>query len=116
MKPSTVVDIEEFLAGLKLEKGSHEETDRAYCVMEAVAYIAGEPHSDHPKCASKVLTTFCMRWNDALPDEDRQILKPFVPRLVGTAGSAELERIRGYMAADWVSRRSSRRSRPSPTA
>lgn len=41
-----------FLESLSLKRGAHQEAEKAFCVMEAVAYVAGEPWSDHPKCVS----------------------------------------------------------------
>jgi len=37
-----------------LAQGSHPDKD-AMCVMEAVAYVAGEDWSDHPQCAAPVI-------------------------------------------------------------
>lgn len=42
---------------LTLHAGRHSPGDEM-CVMEAVAYIAGEPWSDHPECACPVIATF----------------------------------------------------------
>jgi hypothetical protein len=84
-------------------RGAHSP-DGKMCVMEAVAYVAGEPWSDRPMCASRVLTDFCVSWNDAMGDEDRQILKPFIPRLVNTKASLAVDRRRSYMALDWYCR------------
>ncbi|MDP9133595.1 MAG: hypothetical protein M3N56_02075 [Actinomycetota bacterium] len=53
--------------------------------MEWVALIAGEAHSDHPRCASPVLGAFARAWNDALDDHDRQRLRPALARVIGTA-------------------------------
>jgi hypothetical protein len=33
---------------LTLGEGSHDD-GRGYCLMEAVAYVAGEPHTDQPE-------------------------------------------------------------------
>ena len=38
----------------KPEAGSHAPNGRA-CVMEMAAYMANEPWSDHPKCASPII-------------------------------------------------------------
>ena len=43
-----------FLGPLSLEKGAHKRGS-GMCAMEAAAYIAGEPHSDHPVCVSPVI-------------------------------------------------------------
>jgi hypothetical protein len=75
------------------------------CVMEAVAYVAGEPWSDAPTCASPVIAAFLRSWNDALSGADRtRLLRPLIPRLVGSAASREVEERRSYMALDWLIR------------
>src|SRR5688572_23897993 len=80
------------LEKLSLESGSHANLDDGMCVMEAVAWVAREPWSDHPTCASGVIGAFLRTWNDNLSVDDRdRLLKPLVPRLVGTARSAEVE-------------------------
>src|SRR5881296_339189 len=83
--------------------GSHGP-DGQMCVMEAVAYVAGEKWSAAPACASPVLTAFCVSWNDAMSDEDRQILKLLIPKLVNTRASVQVERKRSWMALDWYCR------------
>src|SRR6266511_141879 len=88
---------------LILKKGAHRDFKDGVCLLEAVAYIAGEPHSDQPACASPVLGAFGRSLNDALPNDKRQQLLPLIPRLIGTAGDG-LDQVRGLMAADWVLR------------
>jgi len=87
---------------LRLAKGAHDSFASGAGVMEAVAYVAGEPFSDHPQCASPVVGAFLRSWNDRLDDETRQRLKPYVLRLVGTAGSDNDERRRRDMLWEWV--------------
>jgi hypothetical protein len=68
------------------------------CVMEAVAWVAGEPHSDHPQCASPAIAAIMRLWNDRLPsDEAREKLKPFVAKLVGSRSTEEVEARRWKM-------------------
>src|SRR6266852_112630 len=88
--------------GLSLKSGSHSP-DSTFCVMEAVAFVAGEKWSDNPECACPVISAFLRSWNDALPtDAERdRLLKPLIPKLVGTRNKA-LEEKRGLMAADWM--------------
>jgi hypothetical protein len=89
---------------LTLEKGAHKPND-GFCVMEAVAYIAGEPWTDHPACASPVIAAFMRSWNDSLNDDDRnRLLKPYVTKLVGTAATPEIEDARAWMTLDWLVR------------
>ncbi len=89
-----------------LKNGSHQPCDGEMCVMEAVAYVAGEPWSDAPQCACPVITAFLVSWNDSLPtDEARDaLLKPLIPLIVGTRSTPEVERKRSYMALDWMIR------------
>ena len=90
----------------RLDHGAHApDREAGMCAMEAVAYIAGEPWSDHPQCACPVISAFMRTWNDGLPDEERTaLLLPLIPRLVGTRGSKALEARRATMAADWLVR------------
>ena len=90
-----------------LLKGAHDKPNGEFqaCVMEAVAFVAGEPWSDHPKCASPVIGAFMRVWNDGLNEDDRnRLLKPLIVKLVGTRGSKALENRRATMAADWFIR------------
>ena len=87
-----------------LQAGAHDPNGQA-CVMEAVAFVAGEPWSDHPECACPVISTFLRAWNDALPDDERDtLLRPLIPRLIGTRGGNDIESRRSLMAADWLVR------------
>jgi hypothetical protein len=90
----------------KLKLGNTDPNDDArFCVMEAVAYVAGEPWSDHPVCTCPVITAFMVSWNDGLPDAERSaLLTPLVPLLVGTRGSKATEDRRANMAVDWYIR------------
>jgi hypothetical protein len=91
------------LNALRLDKGQHTSFEQGACLLEAAAYMAGEPWSDHPACVSPVLGAFGRALNDLLPDDKRQALVPLVPRLIGTAGDGQ-DQVRGLMAADWLLR------------
>jgi hypothetical protein len=91
------------LDSLVLKLGKHDP-DSEMCVMEAVAYVAGEEWSDSPKCASPVIGAFLRSWNDTLDDEARQQLKPYISRLIGTKGTKAQEDKRAWMALDWLVR------------
>ncbi len=87
-------------------KGSHPTRENGMCVMEAVAYVSGEKHSDSPKCACPVISTFMRTWNDSIIDDDRrrELLTPFVFRLPGTKADPTTEYKRPWMAFDWLVR------------
>ncbi len=89
---------------LHLDKGSHTSPEDGACIMEAVAFLAGEKWSDTPECASPVIGAFLRSWNDCLPDDERQQLKRYIPRLIGTAASPKVEDRRAWMALDWLVR------------
>ena len=89
---------------LSLHQGRHQP-DSTFCVMEAVAFVAGEPWSDHPACACPIITSLLIRWNDRLPNnaERDRLLKHFIPRIVGTRNPA-VEMKRAIMIGDWTVR------------
>ena len=88
---------------ITLAKGGHETRDDGVCLLEAVAWWAGEDHGDHPSCVSRVLGSFGRSLNDVLPDEKRQQLRPYITLMPGTAADG-LDETRGYLALDWLIR------------
>ena len=88
---------------LDLLAGGHEP-DSKFCVMEAVAYVAGEPWSDSPECVSPVIAAFLRSWNDSLDDTDRQMLKPLIPKVIGSRTTEADEQARAWMCIDWLAR------------
>lgn len=100
------------LAIVRFGLGTHPMTEaptgnRDLCIMEAVAFVAGEPWGTRPVCASPVLAGFLRPWHDALPDEARDRLLPasvWVPRLLGSRGTPEVEERRSWLSADWLVR------------
>ena len=93
------------LEGLTLHSGSHKPGSEM-CAMEAVAYIAGHPWSDRPECVCPVIAAFVRSWNDGLPNnaERDRLLKPLIPRIIGTRSTPEVEKARSMLALDWYIR------------
>lgn len=56
--------------------------------------LAGEPFSDSPDCACPVISAYMRTWNDGLPYGERQRLKPYAARAVGTRADRDLTRRR----------------------
>lgn len=89
-----------------LTYGQHATREDGMCLMEAVAYLAGEPHTDAPACACPVLTTFATCINDAMgkgSDGDAlraRYLHDLAPMLVGSRSTPEVEQARAYVLAD----------------
>ena len=89
---------------LELKKGAHENCEEGMCVMEAVSCWSGGPFTDAPATSSPVLGIFLRKYNDSVDSEVRQSLKPFIPRLVNSRGTYEIEEQRSVMALDWLIR------------
>ena len=89
---------------IALKSGGHQKREDGMCLMEAVAFLAGEPHSDHPACADSVLGAFGRVLNDAMTDEERVLLAPLASKLIGTAGGPELSLRRAMLLCDGVVR------------
>lgn len=72
-----------------LDAGGHPDPAAGMCLMEMVAWFAGDRHTDSPACACDVLGAFGRSLNDNMPDAQRDaLLKPLVPRLLGSASPA----------------------------
>jgi hypothetical protein len=95
--------IDRFNEQIELKSGGHSSRRSGVCATEAIAWLAGEPHTATPSCLSPVLRAFLQRWNDGTDEEGRQRLKPYLPRTIGTAGDGKDE-LRGWLAADWAIR------------
>jgi hypothetical protein len=88
------------------------------CLMEYVAYLAGEPWSDRPDCTHPVLAALARAVNDQLPDKERQGLARLADRLIGTAprGSDLQRQILSVRLAVWCARWTACRARPEERA
>jgi hypothetical protein len=69
-----------------LSRGRHVSPDRGRCAMEWVAQLTGEAHTDRPGATSAVAAEYVRHLNDVLPDGPRQRLRPYLSRMIGTAG------------------------------
>ena len=100
---SVIAERLEALKTIKLQNGAHDSFEDGMCAMEAAAYIAGEPHTDHPACACPVITAFMISWNDSISDteERTRLLSPLIPLTVGTRSTKEIENRRVWLCMDW---------------
>ena len=87
-----VASVEHFFERVRLvlEKGNRR--NRRLCVMSFVALLAGEDHTDAPVTASPFISYYATTINYGMPDEVRQRLKLFAPRIVGTNDGLDVER------------------------
>jgi hypothetical protein len=94
----------------RLAEGRHLSPEEGLCFMEAVAFLAGNPHSDLPQCACPVFANFGRVINDALDDQSRdEFLIPLIPMLIDTKtaqsprqGATPEEEARGKDFARWA--------------
>jgi hypothetical protein len=86
---------------IEIAHGSHSSFEAGACSMEIVAWLADLGHTDAPSCASPVLTRYTIRLNDRWSTQQRQALKPFLPRMVGTAGDGK-DGLREQIAGQYV--------------
>ena len=101
-----MIDLERLERVHTLSKGAHSP-DGEMCVMEAAAYVAGEPWSDAPICVSPVITSFLRSWNDALPDDATRtrLLRPLIPDVIGTQSDHDGMNTRlAWLLIDWFVR------------
>lgn len=90
---------------LVLERGKHSFADQGMNVLEAVSAISpNEKFGDSPRSVSPVISAFLKEWNDALDDEPRQELKRFIPKIVGSILTEDVEEFRAWLATDWLVR------------
>lgn len=97
---------------IRLSKGKHAAPSEGACVMELASMLAGEPFSDRPAAACPVIGGFLRAYNDRIDEERRQDLYRYASLVVGSRGSAEVERAREQRCLEWAEARKRERSRP----
>src|SRR5712675_2780941 len=92
------------LKKLNLEEGAHSDYNDGLCVMEAVAYLRGQQHTDMPKCVSPIIRDKMAEVNDNLRanKERNKFLKPLIPVIINTKfGGKKLENKRRELYREW---------------
>jgi hypothetical protein len=97
---------------IRLSKGKHAAPTEGACVMELASMLAGEPFSDRPATACPVIGGFLRAYNDRIDDDRRQDLYRYASEVVGSRGSAEIERMRERRCLEWAEDRKRERARP----
>src|SRR5271165_6416658 len=88
---------------LTLDHGSHTDFDDGMCAMEAVAWLAGEEHTDHPACVCPVIGAMMRSANDRMgqgPEADERrarVLRPLLPDIIGSRRDQKVEQQRMWM-------------------
>src|SRR5262249_19387351 len=86
---------------IHLQSGIHHSPEEGMSILELASLLAYQPFSAVPTGVSLVLISFLNILNDGLNDHDRQLLKPYARRVLGTAASLAHERQRSLLALDW---------------
>jgi hypothetical protein len=94
---------------IKLSRGKHSNPNEGACVMELASMLAGEPFTDHPRSVCPVIGSLLRAYNDYVDDRRRQDLYAYASKVVGSRGSAEVQRRRIERLSSWASERLPRR-------
>ena len=86
------------LTVFSLDRGDHDKAEDGVCAMEAVAWLEGLPHSDQPECTCPVIAAYVRTINDNMPNDQRQRLVPYLPKLVGTVSKQHEQKRAEYLA------------------
>jgi hypothetical protein len=70
--------------------------------MELVSMIANEKFTDRPRCACVVIGAFLRGWNDRSGHAERQALRPYAKRVVGSRASRSVTRRRRDVCLTWA--------------
>jgi hypothetical protein len=95
------------LETMSLKYGSHPNVEAGLCAMEAVAWLAGEDHSDSPACVDPGIAAAVRKLNDRMPTDKMrtELLRPLLPKLIGSrTDDVVLKRRRAFIAADMACR------------
>jgi hypothetical protein len=90
---TTLTKLERIYERVELVHGKGERRKARFCIMSLVALLAGEGHTDAPVTASPFIRQFAIALNDAMPRHERQRLKPFAPRIMGTNDGQDQQRL-----------------------
>ena len=90
------------LDSLRLDPGSHASPRDGVCLLELASMIAEEPFSDRPRCVCVVISAFLRSWNDRSSHAERQRLRPYARRVVGSRARRSVTRRRRDICLTWA--------------
>lgn len=99
---------------IRISRGRHQPTSAKACVMEVASMLAGEPFSDRPRAVCPVIGAYLRTVNDLLDGWDRQRLRPYAARVVGTVGGWSSRHDRALLCAQYAASARRRRAWRSP--
>lgn len=90
------------LAELALDASAHATPDEGTTVMEAVAFIAGEPHSQSPVCCCPVIAAVVRSAGASRNYDTQNALCAFLFPLAQSKSTPEVEALRAQRLVDYV--------------
>jgi hypothetical protein len=87
---------------VRLESGSHRSPGEGVCLLELTSVLARERFSDRPRCVCEVIAAFLRGWNDRSSHAERQRLRPYAKRLIGSRAGHGVTRRRRDLCLVWA--------------
>ena len=87
---------------VRLEPGAHRSPRDGVCLMELASIVAEERFSDRPRCVCEVIAAFLRDWNDRSGHAQRQQLRPYARRVVGSRSGLSVTRRRRDLCLIWA--------------
>lgn len=90
------------LDSLRLEPGRHRSPRDGLCLLELTSILAEERFSDRPRCVCKVIAAFLRGWNDRSGHAQRQRLRPYAKRVIGSRARRSITHRRRDICLIWA--------------
>lgn len=87
---------------VRLEPGAHRRPSDGVCLLELASLLARERFSDRPRCVCAVVAAFLRGWNDRSGHAERQALRPYARRIVGSRSRRSVTRRRRDICLTWA--------------
>jgi hypothetical protein len=87
---------------VRLEPGAHRSPRDGVCLMELASIVGNERFSDRPRCVCVVIAAFLRDWNDRSGHAQRQQLRPYARRVVGSRSGRSVTRRRRDLCLIWA--------------
>jgi hypothetical protein len=90
------------LDSVRLHPGSHRSSRDGVCLMELASVMADERFSDRPRCVCVVIAAFLRDWNDRSGHAERQNLRPYARRVIGSRARRGVTHLRRDVCLIWA--------------
>ena len=93
--------VEVNLDSVRLDPGAHRSPRDGVCLMELASLMAEEKFSDRPRCVCAVIAAFLRDWNDRSGHAQRQHLRPYARRVIGSRSRRSVTHRRRDVCLIW---------------